>query len=117
MNKNYYTPQNNGIAGLEEYGDIEHGTNYEVCKPVYVDGVRAVGPTYEPALVADYFRTGGRITHGGTVIAKGALRFTPGWDFGISCRGYADELSFDEGIFAPGCSRKRPTTVGEDDNR
>ena len=65
---------------LEEFGDVEHGTNYEACRPVFVDGVRVVGPTYEPALVADFFRTGGKVTKCPTKWAYGALRFSPGWD-------------------------------------
>lgn len=75
-----YTPQHDGIAGLEDFGAVEHGTNYEFCRPVYVDGKRVVGPTYEPALVAEFFRRGGKVTKCPTRWADNALRFSPGWD-------------------------------------
>lgn len=77
---NFYTPRQNGIAGLEEFGEVEHGTNYERCRPVDVDGVRVIGPTYEPALVAEFFRLGGKVTKCPTKWAHGALRFRPDWD-------------------------------------
>lgn len=116
MSKNYYTPAHDGIAGLEEFGDIEHGSNYEQCRPVDFGGKRVVGSTYEPALVFDYFRKGGTITHGGTVIAHGALRFNPVWDFGMRARAYAEYHSSDEGLFNRGCSRTRPANVGDYEN-
>jgi hypothetical protein len=114
MNKNHYTPRQNGVAGIEDFGDIEHGTNYEECRPVYVDGVKVCGPTYEPALVAEFFRKGGRIEHGGTVIAKGAHRFTPNWDYRV--RTDSALLGDRVGIFNPGCSRTLPVNIGDYEN-
>lgn len=75
----HYTPRNDGIAGLEEFGDIEHGTNYKPVRPVNLDGVRMVGPTFEPELVGAYLARGGKITKCPTRWATGATRFSAGW--------------------------------------
>lgn len=56
MTKDYYIPQQDGVAGLEDFGDIEHGTNYAREREVYVDGHKLVGPCTEPGLVADWLR-------------------------------------------------------------
>jgi hypothetical protein len=50
----YYKPEQDGIAGLEEFGEVEHGTNYEDIDDVYVGGIRLIGRTYEPELVEDF---------------------------------------------------------------
>lgn len=50
----YYKPEQDGIAGLEEFGEVEHGTNYEDIDDVYVGGIRLIGRTYEPELVENF---------------------------------------------------------------
>lgn len=119
----FYTPAQNGIEGLEEFGDGKDEFGAVFCElkystPVDVDGVRVVGPTYEPALVAEFFRvTGIRAVvrtvdvfsenrrgwrteqqtglpdalRARTGIASGALAFVPGWDSTKEFRLYSED--------------------------
>lgn len=54
MTKYYYVPQQNGVEGLEDFGDVHHGTNYEDVGRVFVGGVQLMGSVSEPTLVAEF---------------------------------------------------------------
>jgi hypothetical protein len=63
MNKDTYTPQHNGISGLEEYGDGpgEHGAVSRYIRPtgtVFHKGRPIIGRTNTPTAVAEYFTKG-----------------------------------------------------------
>ena len=78
----FYTPRQDGIASLEDFGDVEHGTGYHDWSPVYVDGELVVGRCTEPELVSQYFARGGEKTPLPTRWARPgrkALSFSPGW--------------------------------------
>ena len=86
---NFYTPTQDGVSGLEDFGDVGHGTNYHDWSPVYVDGKLVVGRCTQPELVSQYFARGGKVTKcPGPVWAKGALRFFAGWDTPVTERIY-----------------------------
>jgi hypothetical protein len=60
MSKDTYTPQHNGISGLEEYGDGpgEHGAMSRYIRPVgtvFHKGRPIIGRTNTPGTVAEYF--------------------------------------------------------------
>lgn len=128
MSNDIYIPRQNGTQGLGEWGEDDNAFEEGAGKkerPVYLDGIRIVGPTYEPALVADFFRLNPEVKpvkraevvfdennllgfrveenyglpenmRGDKKWAHGALRFTPGWDSKASTASAMDSVYYDE---------------------
>lgn len=119
MKSETYTPRQNGVEGIDDFGAIEHGTNYDHASTVSCDGVKLVGRCSEPLLVAKFLAergiepifTASRVfdsrnpygrvevspglpfeMRGPTKVAKGAHAFIPDWDAGRRHRLPCDEV-------------------------